>query len=179
MDSRKIALVSLFGALSAALEMIPGIPMPGAEFLKFDIAEAPVLVLTLILDVYWGLLSVRGLALAIVAVKGDPLGMVYKVVAAASQVVFLYLLRDRPLPRLSSSFLRAAFMTFFDRATIPLVRGVPVGIKLASVIFLFNLVQGAINSSVAIYAYRVAEESELLCTLGLRTCGQDMEESGF
>ena len=179
MDSRKISLAALFGALSAALEIVPGIPMPGAEFLKFDIAEAPVLVLTLMLGYSRGLVSLWGIAIAIIAVKGDPLGAGYKLLATAFQAIFLRVFRSSRRSRGISSFLRALFMTIFDRLTIPLIRGVPVGLKLASLIFVFNFIQGIINASVAVYAYRVSKEAGMLCMLGLEDCQQGTAEGGF
>ena len=175
MDSRKVSLAALFGALSAALEILPGIPMPGAEFLKFDIAEAPVLMLTLMLDFLWGLASLRGIAIAIIAIKGDPLGAGYKLLAVAFQVIFLRIFRDYRFSRLISSVLRALAMTIFDRITIPLIRGVPVGLRLATIIFLFNLIQGILNASVAVYAFELSKEAGMLCMLGLEDCPQDTE----
>ncbi len=169
-------MISLFAALAMALEMIPGIPMPGAPFLKFDAAEAPVYIITLLLGVLDGSLTMLGVAIAILAFKGDPLGMMYKIVALFSQLLLLRLLRDKPLSRLTSSLGRSVIMTLFDRITIPILYMAYVPTALLAIIFIFNLIEGVINALLALYVLDVIEKSEILCTLGLKDCPQDMEE---
>ena len=95
-SSRKVALVALFTALAAILNLLISIPDPGATFLFFEVWEVPILAVLLILGTR-GATTVAILnALVLEAVKPGslPTGPLYNLIAILATFVGVLLARS-------------------------------------------------------------------------------------
>lgn len=94
-SSRKIALVALFTALAAILNLLISVPDPGASFLLFEVWEIPILTVLLIMGIR-GAATVAVLnALVLEAIKPGalPTGPLYNLIAILSTFVGVLLSR--------------------------------------------------------------------------------------
>ncbi|MHA1617627.1 MAG: ECF transporter S component [Candidatus Njordarchaeales archaeon] len=165
--TREIAITAVLTALSIALALSPmEYPFAPLPFLKFDIAELPVLAVSAMLGPVYALLST--VILALFYVPRDPIGALFKFLAILSTALPLSLVTYVGLKstrkKLIAYFMgiisivtRSLIMTLANYVLIPIlyIPGIPLetvaswfGMNLFTFlgfIFLFNIIQGAIN----------------------------------
>ncbi len=85
-NSRKIALVALFTALAAVLNLAVSVPDPGATFLFFEIWEIPILVALFIIGIRGAatVAVLNALVLEVVKPGSLPTGPLYNLIAVLS-----------------------------------------------------------------------------------------------
>lgn len=174
LTSKKIALISSFSALAIVLSLLPlYYPFPPIPFLKFDIAEVPLGILSLMTDPISSFLASIIVGIFIIFREGDPIGAFFKLLALASTFVPLAILRrKRKIIQISiPTMIRAIIMTMADYFLIPILYtpGHPTEelaallglsiIEFLAFVALFNIIQALFNIIPAIILYeRIPEE---------------------
>ncbi len=168
LTSKKIALISSFSALAIVLSLLPlYYPFPPIPFLKFDIAEVPLGILSIMTDPASSLLASIIVGIFITFREGDPIGAFFKLLALASTYVPLAFLRKKGKAIQISvpAIVRAIIMTLANYFLIPILYtpGHPteelaalLGLSIVEfllLVALFNMIQALLNIIPAIILY--------------------------
>ena len=167
MGACEVSITAILTALAIALALFPlQYPFPPLSFLKFDIAELPVMIVSVMLGPVYAFIS--SIILGLAYVSRDPIGAIFKTLAILSMALpissAVYIMPKIKNKRLGiymlaifSVIIRSACMTLADYVLIPIIYtpGIPLetvaswfGMSLGVFlwfIFLFNILQGLIN----------------------------------
>jgi riboflavin transporter FmnP len=133
-SSRKVALVALFTALAAVLNLLISVPDPGATFLFFEVWEIPILAVLLIMGIQGAatVAVLNALVLEVVKPGSLPTGPLYNLIAILSTFVGVLLakhvtgswkLRRKTLwisATVAGASVRTLVMTFVNWIVLPL-----------------------------------------------------------
>jgi riboflavin transporter FmnP len=133
-SSRKVALVALFTALAAVLNILISVPDPGATFLFFEVWEIPILAVLLIMGIQGAatVAVLNALVLEVVKPGALPTGPLYNLIAILSTFVGVLLAKrvtgswklGRKILWISATvagaFVRTLVMTLVNWIVLPL-----------------------------------------------------------
>jgi riboflavin transporter FmnP len=150
-DVRVLAVASVFGALSALLEVIRGppfdIPFPLYERISWDFTGVPMMLSLLLYGPLAGVYACL-VGCAIIFLRGNLTGGVFKLLAELATLGGYALLRRGVFPSsILASAARVGVMTVANYYLLPFFYGMPVSVAagLLPVIAVFNSSQAAIN----------------------------------
>ena len=166
MKLKRMTGIAILSALSVALMYLLRVPMPGAPFLEYDMADIPILIGTFAYGPLAGLAMtfivsvIQGVT---VSVASSWYGVVMHVLATGSYVLVAGNLYKRNRTRkgagialVSGSAVQVVVMFFANLLITPFYMRMPTSAVLSfmPVIMLFNVLRVIINSTVTFIAYK-------------------------
>ncbi|MDI9469673.1 MAG: ECF transporter S component [Bacillota bacterium] len=157
----RLTSIGIFAALSIVmLLVIPGIPFPPAPFLKYDMADVPILVASLLYGPVAGIvILVIVSAIQAFGIIGDGIIGFFMHVVASSVLLLIPALLTRRRPGRVVMFVglglgavgMAVAMIFFNLLITPLYTGLERSVIAGMLppIILFNLMKGGLNAAIA------------------------------
>lgn len=171
MNSKTIAVIVVFGALTVALNLSPAkIPAPYAPYLIYQVWEIPIVAAFLLYGLRVGVpISIINTAVLLGVYPGElPTGPLYNLAAVLSMLFGIYLARRFLPARFGGSqevtvsviftgvgtFFRVVFMTFVNWAFLPFPPPVGFGLPIEAVLAGLPLI-GFFNATLALYTIPV------------------------
>jgi riboflavin transporter FmnP len=149
--TREIAVASVLGALSVLCEIVPGppfdIPFPLYPQVTWDITGIPMMISLLLFGPFSAIYTCL-VGCAIIFLRGNISGGVFKVIAELSTVLAYALIRQgRIVKTLGASFSRVIVMTITNYYLLQVFYNLPEGVVvgLLPVLAVFNFSQALIN----------------------------------
>ena len=149
--SRELAVSSILGALSFLSEVIPGppfdIPFPLYQRISWDITGIPMMLSLLLYGPQYGVLTCF-VGCAIIFLRGNPSGGVFKVVAELSTLLPYALISNNVIIKSTvASLSRVTVMTITNYYLLQFFYSMPeeLVIGLLPVLAIFNFSQALIN----------------------------------
>ena len=126
MESKKIAAIAMFTALSVVLVLSPfKFPAPFAPFLKYSLWEIPIVIAFLLLGPMAGILTaILNTIVLLAAYPGDlPVGPLYNFAAVLSMLLGIYV-----VDRLTATYVSRGRETLLMLASVAVGSGIRVGV---------------------------------------------------
>lgn len=188
MDSKTVAVIVVFGALTVALNLSPiKIPAPYAPFLIYEIWEIPIVASFLLFGLKVGTpISIINTALLLAIFPGElPTGPFYNLAAVLSMLFGIYVVQrflptglaerqEIALPVIFTAFgilFRVGFMSLVNWAFLPFAPPVGFGLPVEVVVATLPVV-GFFNATLALYTIPVGY-------FAARIVGSSMESLGW
>ncbi len=188
MDSKTIAVIVVFGALTVALNLSPiKIPAPYAPFLIYEIWEIPIVASFLLFGLKVGIpISIINTALLLAIFPGElPTGPFYNLAAVLSMLLGIFIVQrflrtglaegpEIALPIIFTAFgvfFRVGLMSIVNWAFLPFAPPVGFGLPVEVVVATLPVI-GFFNATLALYTIPVGY-------FAARIVGSSMESLGW
>lgn len=172
MDTRTLSTMAMLCAIGIIMASFFEIPIiPAAPFLKYDPADIPVLIGTLVYGPLAGILMtvVVSLIQTLTHGAGGWIGFVMHVIATGAMALavgLIYKKGPETLPRAVLALVCGVLamtgaMTGMNLVLTPIFMGAPVSVvksMLLPAIIPFNLIKAGVNSAMALVLFRVVEK---------------------
>ncbi len=159
MNSKKVAIASVFGALSALFEIIPGppfdIPFPLMPRISWDVTGIPMMI-TLLLFGFSHSIYTAFIGCLVIFIRGNLYGGIFKLIAELSTLAGFTLIRRNIIVRSTiAATSRVSVMTAANYYLLQLFYQIPerVVVGLLAPIAVFNATQTLINIIPAYFIY--------------------------
>ena len=150
-DTKKLALASLLGTISALLEVIPGIPFdipfPLLNRVSWDLTGIPMMLSLMTTDLIGGIYTVF-IGCSFIFLRGNVYGGIFKIIAELTTIIIFSLIRKNFFIKSSCAiFFRVLIMTCVNFFLLPIFRGLPesIVIGILPALAILNATQGLIN----------------------------------
>lgn len=185
MDSKTIAVIVVFAALTVALNLSPiKIPAPYAPFLIYQIWEIPIVAAFLLFGLQVGIpISIINTVMLLAIFPGElPTGPFYNLAAVLSMLFGIYIAhkslttrlgkgQEIILPAISTTLgiiFRVGFMTIVNWAFLPFAPPVGFGLPVEVVVATLPVI-GVFNATLALYTIPVGYFLAKIVSSSIRT----------
>ena len=167
-NTKKLALASLLGGISAMFEVIPGIPFdipfPFYNRVSWDLTGVPMVISLMSTGLMGGFYTVL-IGCSLIFLRGNIYGGIFKIIAELSTIVtFAFIRRNFYMKFFGAITSRVIIMTVINYILLPIFYGLPTSfvIGILPAMAILNITQGIINIVPAKIIYSRLSQSRLL-----------------
>jgi len=151
LDTKKLALASLLGGISAILEIIPGIPFdipfPLYNRVSWDLTGLPMMISLLSTGLVGGIYTTV-IGCSIIFLRGNIYGGIFKIIAELATIITFGMIRSNFIVKsLGGTLSRVIIMTGINYILLPVFYGLPESfvIGILPALAILNASQALIN----------------------------------
>jgi len=167
-NTKKLALASLLGGISAMLEITPGIPFdvpfPLYNRVSWDLTGVPMMISLMSTGLMGGIYTVL-IGCSFIFLRGNFYGGIFKIIAELSTIIVFALIRKTFIATSFGSIISRVFvMTGVNYYFLPIFYGLPISfvIGILPALAILNASQALINILPAKIVYTRLMDSRLL-----------------
>ena len=169
-DTKKLALASLLGGISALLEIIPGIPFdipfPLYNKVSWDLTGVPMMISLLSTDLIGGIYTVI-IGCLFIFIRGNVYGGIFKIIAELTTIIVFFLIhRNFVIKTFGATTFRIIVMSIANFFMLPIFYGLPESfvISILPALAILNASQAIINIFIAKTIFDRIHNLEMLKT---------------